>query len=590
MAATRLGGAIPGDIGRLPSLLELGVELNLLTGPVPESIGSIPGLLSLDLSGNQLEGQIPVSLASLTELEHLDLGNNRLDGSIPAALGELDRLRWLNLAHNRLDGLIPEELARLSRLRELYLEGNSFEGCAPTDIRGLRSTVNPFEFAGRPVCDLALSLISVSPGQFRPEFEPARHGYVVDVPAPESSEYVSLRLFAYQDLEAVAFLNAHDRILADADDRAAGFQLDISELTADGLPPLISVEVISGDLTYRYRLRFSPSRPGEAGVFAVLVDGRPTFASDAAGKFTRRVGFESQRVAVEALAFDPGAVVEISPPDADREPENGHQIDLAVGANSVPIKVTSADGQMTRSFELALERLAPDREILIQLYEATGGPTWSRSDGWLSEGPLGDWYGVTTDNADRVVELELGDNGLFGPLPAAIADLARLRNLDLRKNRLTGELPAELGLLSELVILDLSGNRLYGPLPGTRVAQLPKLLLLSLDENDLSGPLPTAFGNPAELIGLGLAGNQFAGPVPDALGKLPALGTLRVAGNRLEGCLPAALRNDVLQYHDFARLGLSFCDVGIPRAAAGPGQIAARFCARQHPLSAPPGN
>ena len=112
------------------------------------------------------------------------------------------------------------------------------------------------------------------------------------------------------------------------------------------------------------------------------------------------------------------------------------------------------------------------------------------------------------------------------------------------------------------MILELSGNRLTGPLPD-QVAQLPRLLLLSLDENDLSGPVPTTLGDSGRLIGLGLAGNEFTGTVPESLGNLPALGTLRLAGNGLEGCLPAALRNAVLQYHDFARLGLSFCDVGI---------------------------
>ncbi|MXX65832.1 MAG: hypothetical protein F4Z40_02185 [Chloroflexi bacterium] len=576
LGRNRLSGEIPDDIGRLQSLLELGIERNLLAGPVPESIGSIPGLLSLDLSGNQLEGQIPPSLASLAELEHLDLSNNRLGGSIPAALGNLGRMRWLNLAHNRLEGLIPEEIAQLSRLRELFLEGNGFEGCAPNEIRRLRSTIDLLEFGGRPFCDLALSLISVSPGQIRPEFDSARHDYVVDVPAPESSRHVSLRLFAYQELQAVAFLDANGRILADADSQTGGFQLDIAELTADDLPPLMSVEVISGDLKYRYSLRFSPARAGEAGLYAVLVDGRPIFAGIEAGEFSHRVGFERGRVRVEPLALDPGATVNISPPDADQVAENGHQVDLAVGANSILIEVTPADGQNGRGFELALERLAPDRDILIQLYEATGGPAWSRSEGWLSEDPLGDWHGVNTDNAGRVVELELGDNGLSGPLPAAIADLVRLRNLDLRKNRLSGEIPSAFGQLSELVILELSGNRLSGPLPD-QVAQLPKLLLLSLDENELSGPLPTSFGNAAELIGLGLAGNEFTGPVPESFGNLPALGTLRLAGNRLGGCLPATLRADVLQYHDFARLGLSFCDVGIRALPLNLGRLLPAF-------------
>ena len=355
-----------------------------------------------------------MSLAYLAELEHLDLGNNRLNGSIPAAIGDLGLMRWLNLSHNRLEGLIPEDLGRLSRLRELYLEGNNFEGCAPIEIRDLRSTINPLEIGGRPFCDLALSLISISPGQIRPIFDPARRDYIVDVPTPESLRHVSITLFAFQEVQAVAFLGARGQILSDANNQAAGFQLDISELTANELPPEISVEVISGDLKYQYRLQFSSPEAGEVGLFAVLVDGSQASASVPPGMFTRRVGFGDRRVRIEALALDPGADVIISPPDADRETDNGHQIDLSVGENSVLIEVTSANGEMTHRFELALERLASDRDVLTQFFESTGGPEWSQSGGWLSEDPLENWHGVTTDNAGRVVELELGGNGLTG--------------------------------------------------------------------------------------------------------------------------------------------------------------------------------
>ena len=42
--------------------------------------------------------------------------------------------------------------------------------------------------------------------------------------------------------------------------------------------------------------------------------------------------------------------------------------------------------------------LLSDREILEILYEATGGPNWTNNDKWLTDAPLGDWYGVRVDN------------------------------------------------------------------------------------------------------------------------------------------------------------------------------------------------
>ncbi|MCE2456163.1 MAG: hypothetical protein J4G12_10205 [Gemmatimonadetes bacterium] len=33
---------------------------------------------------------------------------------------------------------------------------------------------------------------------------------------------------------------------------------------------------------------------------------------------------------------------------------------------------------------------------LVALYEATDGPNWAKKDNWLTDAPLGDWFGVRT--------------------------------------------------------------------------------------------------------------------------------------------------------------------------------------------------
>ena len=48
-----------------------------------------------------------------------------------------------------------------------------------------------------------------------------------------------------------------------------------------------------------------------------------------------------------------------------------------------------------------------DREVLTALYNATGGDGWERHDGWLDNGPIGEWEGVVTNAAGRVESLEL---------------------------------------------------------------------------------------------------------------------------------------------------------------------------------------
>ena len=54
------------------------------------------------------------------------------------------------------------------------------------------------------------------------------------------------------------------------------------------------------------------------------------------------------------------------------------------------------------------ESYSQDRKTLEDLYNATRGPGWENSENWLAEGVRIDrWYGVTTDRAGRVLELDL---------------------------------------------------------------------------------------------------------------------------------------------------------------------------------------
>ena len=116
-----------------------------------------------------------------------------------------------------------------------------------------------------------------------------------------------------------------------------------------------------------------------------------------------------------------------------------------------------------------------DREALIALYNATDGPNWTNNDNWLSDKPLGEWYGIETDSG-RVIVLELFDNRLSGGIPAELGQLSELQVIFLDDNELSGEIPAELSQLSYLIYLYLAGNELTGCVPDA---------LRDVDENDL---------------------------------------------------------------------------------------------------------
>ena len=173
-----------------------------------------------------------------------------------------------------------------------------------------------------------------------------------------------------------------------------------------------------------------------------------------------------------------------------------------------------------------------DRDILIAFYQATDGPNWVNSDGWLTEAPLGNWYGVDTDASGRVVRMDLGGfdpeerryrgNGLAGGIPPALGGLSNLTVLRLIANDLSGSIPPELGDLVHLTDLDLVANNLSGSIP-VELGGLVNLKTLELDYNDLSGSIPVELGGLVNLEALGLGNNGLTGALPSAFLQLSKL-------------------------------------------------------------------
>ena len=183
---------------------------------------------------------------------------------------------------------------------------------------------------------------------------------------------------------------------------------------------------------------------------------------------------------------------------------------------------------------------SPDREALIALYNATGGANWTNSTNWLTNAPIGQWHGVTTDRQGRVTNLDLNDNQLSGTIPTQLGNLANLEKLLLTRNQLTGTIPAELASLTGLDILALGGNQLSGEIP-PELGSLSNLVELSLWENELTGTIPSELGSLSNLELLSLLSNQLSGEIPPELGSLSSLVELSLRGNELTGEIPAGL-------------------------------------------------
>jgi len=115
----------------------------------------------------------------------------------------------------------------------------------------------------------------------------------------------------------------------------------------------------------------------------------------------------------------------------------------------------SSDEPPPEDDELSTLCSQEDKDTLERLfYETTGEEPWDESENWNSDEPLGEWYGVETDEDGNVVSLRLSENNLSGDMPAReLRCLSELKELALWGNDLSGEVPEDFVLAVERAVL-----------------------------------------------------------------------------------------------------------------------------------------
>ena len=537
LAFNALSGPIPAELAGLSNLVLLKLSNNALSGPIPPELGDLASLSALRLSGNNLSSAIPPELGSLAKLTDLNLVGNELTGSIPPALGDLAELQGLSLAFNALSGPIPPELSNLAKLSVLLLDYNALSGPIPKGFLGLDG-LSWFRFhRNAGLC---------APGTL---------AFVTWLAAINGGgPYCN-------ELDAAA-LDALYQMSGGPDWTISDGWLDTPVLdewhgvTADSLGRVVTLDLTDNGLT--------GPLPSELGNLREM---------------TRL------RIGDNALAGRlPLSLAHLSLVDF-RYTETGlctpAEAEFRTWLNGIP----SHAGPGVECAAIS------DRDILVALYNATGGPGWYRSDHWLTDSPLGSWHGVSVDAEGRVVRLDLNSNSLVGSIPAELGKLSGLTLLNFNSSNLTGPIPPELGALTNLRELSLYNTSIVGPIPPelgelvnlerleighihnlsggipaelgnlanlrylglfeTRLTgsippefgNLANLERLSLFDNDLTGPLPSELGNLANLQVIDLWNNRLTGPIPPELGDLTGLRTLSLADNQLTGPLPQELGN-----------------------------------------------
>ena len=96
-----------------------------------------------------------------------------------------------------------------------------------------------------------------------------------------------------------------------------------------------------------------------------------------------------------------------------------------------------------------------ERSILESFYKALDGDKWEHKENWLSDKPLNEWYGITTDEKGKVVKIQLSDT-MTGKVPANLKHLKKLQSLHL--DCMAGGIRLEVNNYPSLKELELSGN------------------------------------------------------------------------------------------------------------------------------------
>ncbi len=130
---------------------------------------------------------------------------------------------------------------------------------------------------------------------------------------------------------------------------------------------------------------------------------------------------------------------------------------------------------------------ASDRAALIAFYNSMDGSNWKNNTNWLSDKPIGDWYGITTENGGRVIGIAINYNDLNGQIPLQFGELAALEELEL--HGIEGDNP-DLSALSDLLQLRVLSIGESGISDLSALMGLPRLTRLYLYTNQISDVSP----------------------------------------------------------------------------------------------------
>jgi RHS repeat-associated protein len=505
MGFNNVTGELPASIGTLDKLEYLTLNRNNLTGEIPPEIGLLTSIKQINLDRNQLEGELPMELGALTTLTSLKLYSNNLSGCIPEELDvfcdiTVDVTDNPCLSHGGFfssfcdgdvcelptypDCILPSCNNGVQDLNETGIDcgGPDCHSCDPcSSVTDYAALVDLYNTTGGPTwtnntgwvegaagnnCDICTwsGVICNGDGRVR-ILNMGFNNITGELPASigtlDKLEYLTLNRnnLSGEMPSELGLLTSIKHINLDRNQLEGEIPMELGALTT-----LTSLKLYSNNL--------SGCIPEELDVFCdITVDVTDNPCLSHGGFFS---------------SFCDGDVCELPTyPDCILPSCNNGVQDL----NETGIDCGGPDCHSCDPCSSVTDYAA-----LVDLYNTTGGPTWTNNTGWV-EGAAGNncdictWSGVICNGDGRVRILNMGFNNITGELPASIGTLDKLEYLTLNRNNLSGEMPSELGLLTSIKHINLDRNQLEGEIP-MELGSLTTLTSLKLYSNNLSGCIP----------------------------------------------------------------------------------------------------
>ncbi len=447
------------------------------------------------------------------EIDEINLPNNNLSGELPDELGNLVSLNTLNLSSNNITGEIPSALGNAEDLNYLYLQNNELSGDIPVEL---------FSLNERHFVEINLSnnqLTGKLPEEIDGSIANVGRVYVSNNLLTDLPDYTFISLFRIETLDISSNnipFSVFERADFPLDNIAEILEENVNTLSYSPQNKINSIEelsVIEGEnISFSVTGLTSVNNTYQWYLDNAMISG----ATNATYEIT------------DAEATDEGVYFcEIS---------NTNVPNLTLQRNNINLDVTLP---------------ISDRDALIALYNATDGANWRNP--WDLNADMNTWIGVTLNENNRVVGLNLSNNNLSGEFPGEIWSLTKLQSLDLNLNSdLTGSISSAIGNLNELELLRLTNTRLGGIFP-SEIFSLTSLETLEINnqfEGSLSGienlinlkdfisdgsnfdSVPEGFWSISSLeeVSITSSVNQISFSIPATINELTSLERLRISG------------------------------------------------------------